>query len=177
MRRSNRWPGTPRLVAESTLRNVRQVLQSYADAGLFTAFSSSSCTRTEGNWAIAWGYLPRATLTVDAAAHELTLLHILPQISSRSTMGKSYRMFLKDLSARSRPRHRRVDASKVKLVCRSMPGGLALRCRMMDGDFEYATRAFINVVQESIYEFLLDGPYYEYRITILGLDPDRAIAL
>jgi len=47
---------------------------------------------------------------------------------------------------------------------------------MMDGDFEYATRAFIKVVQESIYEFLLDGPYWEYRITILGFDPDRAMA-
>jgi len=176
MRRSNRWPGTPRLVAESTLRNVRQVLQSYADAGLFTAFSSSSCTRTEGNWAIAWGYLPRATLTVDAAAHELTLTHILPHVSFRSTMGKSYRLFLKNLSAPSRPRHRRIDPSKLEFVCRSVPGGLALRCRVRDGDFEYATRAFIKVLQESIYEFLLDGPYCEYRITTLGFDPDGAMA-
>jgi hypothetical protein len=176
MRRSSRSPGIPRLVTESTLRNVRQVLQSYAGAGLFTAFSVTSCTSKVGNWAIAWRYLPCATLTVDAAAHELTLSHILPQVSSRSSMGKSYRLFLKGLSAPSRPRHRRVDPGKVRFVCRSTSGGLALRCRMMDGDFEYATRAFIKVLQESIYEFLLDGPYCEYRVTILGFDPDRATA-
>src|SRR5258708_20401289 len=108
MRRISRSPGTPRgLVAESTLRDVRDALQSYAGAGLFTAFSVTTCTSTIGCWTIAWRHLPRATLTVDAAAHELTLLHILPRISSRSTMGKPYRMFLKDLTARTRPLHPR----------------------------------------------------------------------
>ena len=35
------------------------------------------------------------------------------------------------------------------------------------------TRKIIQIVHEIFMVFLVDGPYYEYMVEQLGLDPDR----
>ena len=47
--------------------------------------------------------------------------------------------------------------------------GISIR----DQDFEYATRKLIHTVHEIFLVFLREGPYYEYMVEHLGLDPDR----
>jgi hypothetical protein len=177
MSASNRPEKTTQTRRGSKVGDVRRILQFYADAGLFAAFTVTQSARTIGIFAMTWRYLPRATLTVDVEAEEFTLLHVLPRVSSRSPMGRSYRQFLINLSAADRPSHRRIDSSKVKMASKATRGGLALRFRVTDRDYDYATRAFVRVLQESIYEFLLDGPYYDYRVQKLGFDPDRVTLL
>ena len=161
----------------SEVSDVCRILQSYADAGLFASFAVTQSTGTIGTFALAWRYLPCATLTVDVEATELTLLHVLPRVSSGSPMGRAYRQFLCNLSAADRPAHRRIDSGKVKVASKATRRGLALRLRVIDRDYDYATRALVRVVQESIYEFIFDGPYYDYRVQKLGVDPDRAAIL
>lgn len=157
----------------SEVSDVRRILQAYADAGLFSSFAVTHSATTIGTFALTWRYLPRATLTVDVEADELTLSHVLPWVSSRSPMGRSYRQFLCNLSAAERPSHRRMDSGKVKIASKATRGGLALQVLVIDRDYDYATRALVRVVQESIYEFLLDGPYYDYRVQKLDVDPDQ----
>jgi hypothetical protein len=43
----------------------------------------------------------------------------------------------------------------------------------LDGDWDYAARQIVHLVDEIFQIFLLDGRWYEYRIEHLGLDPDR----
>jgi hypothetical protein len=52
--------------------------------------------------------------------------------------------------------------------------GLTLAVRVKDDEFVYCARKLVHIAQEVFMVFLREGPYYEYRVEKLGLDPDAA---
>jgi hypothetical protein len=91
-------------------------------------------------------------------------------------MHKELRQFLKLFTSEEMPEHRRVDPGKGELLLIAKRGALTLGISIKNGEYEYCTRRLIHIVQEVFMVFLNDGPYYEYRIEHLGLDPDVAWA-
>jgi len=55
----------------------------------------------------------------------------------------------------------------------SQRGTVSITLSVKDGDFDYGTRKIIQIVHEIFLIFLEDGPYFEYMMEHLGLDPDR----
>ena len=71
------------------------------------------------------------------------------------------------------PEHRRVNPAKARVALGNKGGAVSVALTVKDGDFEYATRKAIHIVHEIFLIFLEDGPYFEYMVEQLGLDPDR----
>ena len=83
------------------------------------------------------------------------------------------RDFLNERQSEAVPEHRRVNPAKARLACSNVRGNVAITITVKDGDFDYGARKIVHIVHEIFLVFLVDGPYYEYMIEQLGLDPDR----
>jgi hypothetical protein len=88
-------------------------------------------------------------------------------------MYRELRAFLKARQTDAMPEHRRVSPAKARVTLSNARGAVSLKLTVKDGDFDYATRKMIHIVHEIFMIFLVDGPYYEYMVEQLGLDPDR----
>jgi hypothetical protein len=88
-------------------------------------------------------------------------------------MYRELQSFLKSRQSDEVPEHRRVNPAKARLQSKNLRGTVSITVTAKDGDFDYATRKIIHIVHEIFMVFLVDGPYYDYMVEHLGLDPDR----
>jgi len=86
-------------------------------------------------------------------------------------MYRQLREFLKACQDGDRPAHRRIDALKAKVACTNRGGNVGLTMAIADGDYEYATRKFIHLIQEIYLVFLAE--HFEYQVEAFDLDPDH----
>ena len=82
------------------------------------------------------------------------------------------RRFTRQFTSADLPPHRRVDPAKGRLRLTSRPAGVSLSLTVVRGEWEYCTRRLVHIAHEIYMVFLPDGPYQEYRVEKLGLDPD-----
>jgi len=122
---------------------------------------------------MVWHYDRPFELSFDASARTLKFPAVLPGVPARSPMYRELRVFLKSRQSDDLPDHRRVNPAKARIASANRRGAVSLTLTVKDGDFEYATRKMIQIVHEIFMIFLVDGPYYEYMVDQLGLDPDR----
>ena len=122
---------------------------------------------------MVWHYDRPFELSFYASARTLKFPAVLPGVPARSPMYRELRVFLKSRQSDDLPDHRRVNPAKARIASANRRGAVSLTLTVKDGDFEYATRKMIQIVHEIFMIFLVDGPYYEYMVDQLGLDPDR----
>src|SRR5262249_53750778 len=116
-------------------------------------------------------------LLLELESSSLMFPALLPAVPTGSPMHKSLKSYLRSFSTDDDlPEHRRVDPRRGELLLFAKRGALALGISVKRGEYDYCTRRLIHIVQEVFMEFLNDGPYYEYRVEHLGLDPDVAWA-
>lgn len=120
-----------------------------------------------------WHYDRPFELHLDSAKKTLRFPAILPAVPARSAMYRELQAFVKARQSGEMPEHRRVDPSKARVALANQRGAVSISVVVKDADFDYATRKSIQVVHEIFLTFLVDGPYYEYMVEHLGLDPDR----
>ncbi len=70
------------------------------------------------------------------------------------------------------PPHRRIDPTKGQLRITRNPRGVSVSVAVGAGEWEYCTRKLVHLAHEIYLVFLPDGPYQDYRVDKLGLDPD-----
>jgi hypothetical protein len=112
-------------------------------------------------------------LLLDVTGKTLLFPEVLPGVPARSPMYRELQAFLKVRQTDEVPEHRRVNPAKARITPSNQRGAVSLKLTVKDGDFEYATRKMIHMVHEIFMVFLVDGPYFEYMVEQLGLDPDR----
>ena len=91
-------------------------------------------------------------------------------------MAKELKAFLGRFQTDEVPLHRRVDAEKASLRIVIRGDSVSVALVVKNNEFEYATRRLVHLAQEVFMVFLPDGPYSDYRIEQLGLDPDSVWA-
>jgi len=151
---------------------VHEVLASYATNGLFRSFARTQRQTRKSTFSVEWPFRKAQTVRVDVDAGIISFLDLLPGVPPKSPMQSALRTFLSELHAKRRPAHRRIDSKKARVRCVRFGGNLSVVVTVMDCDYEYATTKLIQAVQEVHFGFLHDGPYYEYRVAELGLNPD-----
>jgi hypothetical protein len=157
---------------------VTEILEGYAEKAVFRGFSAhpSLGGKTRGGKAaykMIWHHDRPFELTLDVPKKSLCFHEVLPGVPVRSPMYRDLKAFLKARQAEDLPDHRRVNPKKARLACANQGGTVSVTVTVKDGDFDYATRKIIHVVHEIFLIFLEDGPYFEYMVEYLGLDPDR----
>lgn len=161
--RGLRASGVPELVAK--------ILQGYADRGVFRGFHAGAPANGKAVYQMIWHYDRRFELLLDTAKKTLRFPALLPAVDAE--MYAALRQFLAERQSGALPPHRSVDPARARLGAAIRGGTVSLGITSRDGDFEYAARRLILVAHEIFLGFLSDGPYFEYLVEHLGLDPDR----
>ena len=74
------------------------------------------------------------------------------------------------------PDHRRIDPKKARLKVAARAGSVSVALTIRNAEWEYGTRRLVHLAQEVFMVFLHDGPYSDYRVAQLGLDPESVWA-
>jgi hypothetical protein len=157
----------------ATIALVTAILEGYAEKAVFRGFSAHAQANGKATYRMVWHQDRPFELLVDVPGKTLRFPAVLPGVPARSAMYRELRAFLKVRQSNEMPEHRRVNPAKARLTPSNQRGAVSLTLSVKDGDFDYATRKMIHMVHEIFMIFLVDGPYFEYMVEQLGLDPDR----
>jgi hypothetical protein len=153
---------------------IAEILRGYAQRGMFRGFADKPSRGSTRTFNVVWHYDRQYPLVVDFNFHTLSFPALLPAISARSPMVEQLRAFLRPFSSDELPAHRRVNPDMGRLILKTQKGALTLTMEVKGGHYDYCTRKLVHIAHEIFMVFLWDGPYYEYRVDSLGLDPDAA---
>jgi hypothetical protein len=168
MRRSK----DPRLVSQA----VSRLLRGYAERGVFRSFSEGQRRGGTTTFQMVWHHGRLFRFALDTTGGLVSFPTLLPEVPPRSPMQRDLKAFLRSFETDEVPPHRRIDPAKARLRITRRAGGLSVALAVKNGEFEYCTRRLVHLAQEVFLVFLPDGPYYEYRVEKLGLDPNVAWA-
>jgi hypothetical protein len=152
---------------------VTAVLEGYAEKAVFRGFGAHPKRGGKTTYTMVWHHDREFELLLDVPAKTLQFAAVLLGVPVRSPMYRELRAFVKSRTAGELPAHRSVDPAKARIALANVRGAVSLTLTVKDGDFDYATRKLIQIVHEIFMVFLVDGPYFEYMVEHLGLDPDR----
>jgi hypothetical protein len=171
---SERLPTKSRKATHNaTIALVTAILEGYAEKAVFRGFSAHPRGNGKAAYRMVWHHDRPFELLLDVPGKTLRFSVVLPGVPARSPMYRELRSFLKVRQSDEMPEHRRVNPAKARLTASNQRGIVSLKLAVKDGDFDYATRKMIHIVHEIFMIFLVDGPYFEYMVEQLGLDPDR----
>lgn len=158
----------------SAVETVEGMLRAYASRGVFRSIGPVA-RRAEGKctFQIVWHHNRLLDLTVDTKQRTVGFASLLPAIAPGSMLHAYLLEYVASCSKAGQPLHLRVDASKAKLVAVLRKGAFGLIMKAQDGDMEYAARKLIHIVHDLFARVLRGGPFYEYCVESLGVDPDR----
>lgn len=162
--------------ADANVRHVRDVLRGYAGRGVFRSISDGEQHVSKTSFTMVWHHGLAFRFVLDSSAGTVAFPALLPAVPARSSMAKELKAFLNQFQTSEVPSHRRIDPAKARLQVTFRGGTVSLALVVKNREFEYATRRLVHLAQEVFMVFLPDGPYYDYRIEKLGLDPDTVWA-
>jgi hypothetical protein len=151
---------------------VEQVLRGYVDRGVFRSLGAAVTRGGQTAFTLVWHHGRSFRVVVDPTARTVSFPAVLPAIPARSPMLGELRHFTGQFTSSVLPPHRRVDPEKGRLRLTPRPTGVSLSLTVLGGEWEYCTRRLVHIAHEIYMVFLPDGPYQEYRVQKLGLDPD-----
>ena len=150
-------------VVQSLIVVTKQVLEEYAERGVFRSFSQIASKRECDEFRFYWLFNLPFHLVHDRTRGELSFKKLLPGIAAGSPIELELRAFLDSLTAPDRVEHRRIDTSKLKVRISNLRGTVTLKFKVVGGDYEYAVRKAINAVNEVFLTFL-NVRFPEYMI-------------
>jgi hypothetical protein len=151
---------------------VGRILEGYAKRRVFRGFTRELTDRGKATFKIVWRHDRVFDLILDPQTGTLRFPYLLPNVPADSTMYGEFKAFVQWRHAKTSPAHRGIDRMKARVHCRNRAGHVSLALTVKDGDYEYATRKLIHLVQEIFLVFLADGPYRDYVVEMFNLDPD-----
>lgn len=160
-----------RLLTEQA--RVGNILQDYAEKGLFRGFSRGSASARKSEYRVLWHFDQAFELRYESRQAKLRFANALTGVPSASPMYRDLKAWLKSRQQSSLPAHRRCDPDRISLSPYNRGGTVALTARCLDGDIDYTVRKLIAVVHELYLEFLGSGLYFDWLVETFDLDPDN----
>jgi hypothetical protein len=152
---------------------VTETLESYARKGVFRGFSRAPTRGARTIFRLAWHYDRVFDLELDLNRHTLRFPALLTEVPAGKVLYPALLSFVRARQSQELPEHRRIDVRRAQVKCYRRSGRVSLTVEVKDGDYQYAARKLIHLVQEIFLDFLREGPGYEYLVEAYGLDPDR----
>jgi hypothetical protein len=131
-------------MAKDSLKLVREILQSYADRGIFRGFSEDR----NGHFKFVWLIHHQMELSVDVVKHTLRFSRLLPGIASRSTMYVDLKSFIQRRQDDELPDHRRIDRKRAVVSCTIRGGFVSVSLKVKDHQYAYGVNRIVNLVHE-----------------------------
>ncbi len=174
-RRSARTTAHPHANGDSPGTVVAGVLRGYAERGTFAGLAASPIRRDRLEFMVRWHYGRQYRVVFNVGKSTLAFSELLPAIQPQSAMAGELREFIRQFSSDAVPVHRRVDPGKGRVTLAVRGGAATLTVAIRPNQHEYCTRRLVHIAHEVFMVFLWDGPYYDYRVEHLGLNPDTGL--
>ena len=130
--------------AQGPLTTVREVLQGYADRGVFRGFSEVK----RGQFRFVWMLHRQMELVVDAAKQVLRFKGLLPGMASDSPQYAELKQFLRERQDPDLPEHRRIDPKRAEVSCVNRSGTVSISLKVKKNDYAYGVNRIVNLVHE-----------------------------
>ena len=131
-------------MAKSSLNQVRENLQAYADRGVFRGFSEIK----NGHFSFVWLIRHQMELRVDTTKHVLRFKQLLPGVPADSTMYAELKSFIRQRHDRELPDHRRVDRRRAEASCSNRGGVVSISLKVKNNQYAYGVNKIVNLVHE-----------------------------
>jgi hypothetical protein len=149
--------------AKDALAVISRQLESYAERGVFRSFSRSpvatsamtqarDADRAEFRFSWLWN-LP-FQLTYDRKRKAISFPELFPNISKGTELETKLKAFIRQLSSRDRPEHRRLDLRRITVRYSNRGNSGSLAFLVAGNQYEYAVKKALNSVHEIFVGFL-----------------------
>ncbi len=147
---------------------VRSELERYAERGVFGSFSETPASNGSADFRFNWLWKLPFHLSFDSGREAITFKKLLPDVAPGSGLDADIKAFLKDCSSLERPEHRRIDRKQLTVRYSNRRGSVSLTFQITGGDYEYAVKRAIALVNELFVGFL-NMRYPEYMVKAFRL--------
>jgi len=154
------------------LGGVIELLRGYAERGVFRSFSQADRRGGKTTFNVLWHHGRVFRLVVDTTAHTVSFPALLPDVPAGSPLFTDLEAYLHQFETKAVPVHRRIDPAKARLCIARRSGNVAVSLAVKRGQYAYCAKRLVNLAHEVFMVFLPDGPYYDYRVQKLGVDPE-----
>jgi hypothetical protein len=145
--------------ANEPLAVISRELEGYAERGVFHSFSrtgvgaqASAADRAEFCFSWLWN-LP-FQLTFDRRKKAISFPQLFPNISAGSELETALKAFIRKLSSRDRPEHRRLDPRRITVRYSNRGNSGSLEFLVAGNHYQYAVKKALNSVHEIFVGFL-----------------------
>jgi hypothetical protein len=150
---------------------AKDILQSYADRGIFRGFSPGAVRNGKATFKAVWFRNRTYEFKVDERKRTIACPVVLPRVDA--DLYAKLRDFLKSRQTDEVPAHRRIDPAKAKITSANKAGNVSVTLTARDADDEYLVRRFVNLINEIFQVFLHE--HFDYQVAAFDLDPDQPI--
>jgi hypothetical protein len=152
--------------ANEPLAVISRELESYAERGVFNSFSripaarpartqTSAADRAEFRFSWLWN-LP-FQLTFERRKKAISFPQLFPNINPGSELEAELKAFIRKLSSRDRPEHRRLDPRRIRVRYSNRGNSGSLAFLVAGNHYQYAVKKALNSVHEIFVGFLNVG--------------------
>jgi hypothetical protein len=156
-----------------TPQHVGDLLQAFAERGVFRGFSRQRETRQQGEFRVRWHRDQVFQWGYDRRRRSIRVASVLPAVPPGSAMDRDFRQWLRARQDRALPAHRRYDPARLGLRAYNRGGEVTLTVRVLDDDMDYGVRRTVSLVNEIYLDFINRGPYFDWLLETFELDPDN----
>jgi hypothetical protein len=150
-------------VAKDPVAVITRQLESYAERGVFRSFSRIPAARPAGTqtsaadraeFRFSWLWNLPFHLTFDRRKKAISFPQLFPNMNSGSERETELKAFIRKLSSRDRPEHRRLDPERIRMRYSNRGNSGSLAFVVAGNHYEYAMKRALNSVHEIFVGFL-----------------------
>lgn len=143
---------------------VREILQDYADRGVFRGFREVAGRKNTIVFEILCFPFTQHSFRLVYTDNPASLVfkRLLNDMPARSDMYRQFKSYMKERSSDELPAHRRIDPERVQLRWSNRLGDVNVALNINDQNHEYATRRAINLLTDLFFDLLTESPFYEF---------------
>jgi len=143
-------------MAENPLNTVREILQAYAERGIFRGFNEAG----KGRFRFVWVLQHQMELSVDSSRGVLRFRQLLPQIPANSDLYGEIKQFVRSRHDWEVPEHRRIDRRRAEASCFNRGGMVSITLKVKKKNYQYGANRIVNLVHE-LFQYLRES-YPDY---------------
>lgn len=162
----------PAITQGCSIELISSILEGYATRGIFAGYRQVSRQSRKADFMVQWHFHRILVIRLDMTKSCLRIPDFLPNVSTVPDLHRELSAYLHHWVSPDRLPHRRIDPGKTNVSCYVRNGSLSLRFTVEDGDFEYATRKLVHLVNEIFLDFLREAQYVEYMVAHMDMNPE-----
>ena len=139
---------------------VRDALAVHVARGVLRKFEERPARGGKIEFRFTWLLDQPFLVVLDIANSRIVLKDLLPHIPARSFLDKSIREFVAGRSEKTVPAHRRIDRSRLEVLCQNRKSALTFVFRVKRNQYGYAVPKVLNFCNE-LFGFL-DMKHIQY---------------